>query len=113
MPPAPVKGEAIAISKATVQRVVDNKQQAPVSLVQQVRGAVDANLNAIRSMVEQHLYDALGLPPRLLESIDVVSRPDGDSSYSFNYHDPEAPFASDVFAEIDKQGKLIRVFTTK
>lgn len=113
MPPAPVKGEAIPISKATVQRVVDNKQQAPVSLVQQVRGAVDANLNAIRLMVEQHLYDALGLPPRLLESIDVVSRPDGDSCYSFNYHNPEAPFASDVFAEVDKQGKLKRVFTTK
>jgi hypothetical protein len=113
MPPAPVKGEAIPIAKAEVKCVVDNKQQVPVSLVQQVRGAVDANLNAIRSMVEQHLYDALGLPPRLLESIDVVSRPGGDSSYSFNYHDPEAPFAADVFAEVDKQGKLKRVFTTK
>ena len=92
---------------------MDNKQQAPISLVEQVRGAVDANLNAIRSLVEQHLYDALGLPPRLLESIDVVCRPGSDSSYSFNYHDPEAPFAADVFAEVDKQGKLKRVFTTK
>jgi hypothetical protein len=113
MPPAPVKGEAIPICKATVLRVVDNKELASASLVQQARGAVDANLHAIRSMVEQHLYNALGLPPRLLESIDVVSRGVGDSAYSFNYHDPEAPFAADVFAEVDKQGKLKRVFTTK
>jgi hypothetical protein len=113
MPPAPVKGEAIPICKATVQRVVDNNEQTSASLVQQARDAVDANLNAIRSMVEQHLYNALGLPPRLLESIDVVSRGVGDSAYSFNYHDPEAPFAADVFAEVDKQGKLKRVFTTK
>ena len=116
MPPAPVKGEAAPIRKAVVQRVM-NKGDEQQSLVQQVRGAVDANLAAIRQMVEQNLYKALGLPPRMLDSIDQVSRPTAtgsyDESYSFNYHDPDSPFSADVYAEVDKQGRLKRVYTTK
>lgn len=115
MPPAPVKGESLPIRKATVQRLLDNKQQ-PQSLLDQVRGAVDANLEAIRQTVEQHLYQALGLPPRLLDSIDQVVRladSGMEEGYSFNYHDPDSPFAADVFAEVDKQGRLKRVYTTK
>jgi hypothetical protein len=116
MPPAPVKGEAAPIRKAVVQRIM-NKGDEQQSLVQQVRGAVDANLAAIRQMVEQNLYNALGLPPRMLESIDQVSRPTANGSYSegysFNYHNPDSPFAADVYAEVDKQGHLKRVYTTK
>ena len=115
MPPAPVKGESLPIRKATVQRLLDNKQQ-PQSLLDQVRGAVDANLEAIRQTVEQHLYQALGLPPRLLDSIDQVVRladSGMEEGYSFNYHDPDSPFAADIFAEVDKQGRLKRVYTTK
>ena len=115
MPPAPVKGDTTPIRKARVQRVMSKSGPGvgQQSLVEQVRGAVDANLNAIRSMVEQHLYNALGLPPRLLDSIDVIDRQDGETYYSFNYHDPEAVYSADTFAEVDKTGALKRIYTTK
>ena len=121
MPPAPVKGEVAPIRKAIVQRIVTKaNEQQPVGLAQQVRNAVDANLAAIRQMVEQNLYNALGLPPRMLDSIDLVTRPStlpsegtGEAFYSFNYHNPDSPFAADVYAEVDKQGHLKRVYTTK
>jgi len=53
----------------------------------------------------------------MLDSIDQVSRLTAtgsyDESYSFNYHDPDSLFGADVYAEVDKQGHLKRVYTTK
>ncbi len=116
MPPAPVKGNGQAVRKTLLQRVMQ-KDTGNQSLVDQVRGYVDNNLNAIRSMVEQHLYRQLGLDPQTLHSIDRFSRPtiDGNyaTGYSFNYHDPTRPFAADTYVEVDAEGNTKRVYTTK
>lgn len=116
MPPAPIKGESKLLQKTLRQRVMQ-KETGSQSLVEQVRGYVDDNLNAIRNMVEQHLYQQLGLEPQTLDSIDQYSRPtiDGnyDMGYTFNYHDPSRAFGADTFVEVDAQGKTKRIYTTK
>ncbi len=116
MPPAPVKGEGLAVRKTLIQRVMQ-KETGELSLVDRVRDYVDDNLNAIRSMVEQHLYRQLGLDPQTLDSIDQFSRPSIDGNYttgySFNYHNPSRPYAADTFVEVDAAGNTKRVYTTK
>ncbi len=116
MPPAPIKGEGTPLRKTLRQRVMQ-KDGGSQSLVDQIRGYVDDNLNAIRQMVEQHLYQQLGLNPQLLDSIDQFSRPtiDGNyqTGYSFNYHDPRRAFAADTFVEVDAKGKPQRIYTIK
>ena len=116
MPPAPIKADKTPVKKTMRQRLMQ-KDMGSQSLVDQIRGYVDENLNAIRTMVEQHLYQQLGLNPQTLDSIDQFSRPtiDGnyDMGYSFNYHDPNRSFAADTFVEVDAQGKTKRIYTTK
>lgn len=116
IPPAPVKGCGVPVRKTLTQRIM-TKDARSQSLLDQVRGYVDNNLAAIRQMVEQHLYNALGLPPRQLESIDQYSRPQDDGSYevgySFNYHNPDKQFAADTFVEVSPQGQVKRIYTTK
>lgn len=116
IPPAPVKGCGQPVRKTLTQRIMSKDAQSQ-SLLEQVRGYVDNNLAAIRQMVEQHLYNALGLPPRLLESIDQYSRPQADGSYevgySFNYHDPDKRYAADTYAEVSATGQVKRIYTTK
>lgn len=116
MPPAPVKGDGTPLMKTLRQRVMQ-KSNGSQSLLEQVRGYVDDNLNAIRSMVEQHLYQQLGLNPQHLDSIDQFSRPTIDGNYelgyTFNYHNPQRTFGADNFVEVDSKGKVKRIYTTK
>ncbi len=116
MPPAPVKGDGAAVKKTLRQRVMQ-KDRSSQSLVDQIRDYVGNNLSAIRNMVEQHLYQQLGLDPQTLDSIDQYSRPtiDGnyDTGYSFCYHDPNRAFAADTFVEVDTKGRTKRIYTTK
>ena len=116
MPPAAVKADGMPLRKTMRQRLL-KKDMNSQSLIDQIRGYVDDNLNAIRTMVEQHLYRQLGLNPQTLDSIDQFSRPTIDGNYemgySFNYHDPNRQFAADTFVEVDAQGKTKRIYTTK
>ena len=115
IPPAPVKAEPLVITKTKKQTVFQKRESE--SLLDQIRGYVDANLEAIRKMVETHLYNQLGLPPRQLESIDQFSRPTIDGNYElgymFNYSDSDAVFASKTYVEVSMEGKLKRVYRTK
>lgn len=116
MPPAPIKADGSPLKKTIRQRLLQ-KDKSNQSLIDQIRGYVDENLNAIRNMVEQHLYQQLGLKPEMLDSIDQVSRPtiDGnyETGYSFNYHDASRQYGADTFVEVDVQGKTKRIYTTK
>lgn len=116
MPPAPIKADGSPLKKTMRQRLLQ-KDKSNQSLIDQIRGYVDENLNAIRNMVEQHLYQQLGLKPETLDSIDQVSRPtiDGnyETGYSFNYHDANRQYGADTFVEVDAQGKTKRIYTTK
>lgn len=116
MPPAAVKADGMPLRKTMRQRLMQ-KDMNSQSLIDQIRGYVDDNLNAIRTMVEQHLYRQLGLNPQTLDSIDQFSRPTIDGNYemgySFNYHDPNRQYGADTFVEVDTQGKTKRIYTTK
>ena len=116
MPPAPIKADGSPLKKTMRQRLLQ-KDKSNQSLIDQIRGYVDENLNAIRNMVEQHLYQQLGLKPEMLDSIDQVSRPtiDGnyETGYSFNYHDASRQYGADTFVEVDAHGKTKRIYTTK
>ena len=116
MPPAAVKADGMPLRKTMCQRLL-KKDMNSQSLIDQIRGYVDDNLNAIRTMVEQHLYRQLGLNPQTLDSIDQFSRPTIDGNYemgySFNYHDPNRQYGADTFVEVDTHGKTKRIYTTK
>lgn len=116
MPPAAVKADGMPLRKTMRQRLL-KKDVNSQSLIDQIRGYVDDNLNAIRTMVEQHLYRQLGLNPQTLNSIDQFSRPTIDGNYemgySFNYHDPNRQYGADTFVEVDAKGKTKRIYTTK
>lgn len=116
MPPAAVKADGMPLKKTMRQRLL-KKDMNSQSLIDQIRGYVDDNLNAIRTMVEQHLYRQLGLNPQTLDSIDQFSRPTIDGNYemgySFNYHDPNRQYGADTFVEVDAKGKTKRIYTTK
>ena len=116
MPPAAVKADGMPLRKTMRQRLMQ-KDMNSQSLIDQIRGYVDDNLNAIRTMVEQHLYRQLGLNPQTLDSIDQFSRPTIDGNYemgySFNYHDPNRQYGADTFVEVDAKGKTKRIYTTK
>ena len=92
------------------------EKSAKGSMLSEIRGVVDGNLAAMRTIVERNVYDQLGIPPRLLSSIDRISRPavNGEvTTYSYNYHNPDSVFAADIFVEVDDKGRTKRIYTTK
>lgn len=115
IPAGEVKSVRIPIRKTMTQRVM--QKSAGKSILEQAMGYVDNNLSAIRGMTEQYVYQALGLPPAYLDSIDALSRPAGngnyETGYSFNYVDPYAYFSREKHVETDAQGRIKRVYTTK
>ena len=116
MPPAPVKAIPQPFRKTKTQRLLDRRQTKD-SLLGQIRGRIDANFEAMHSIVERNLYSQLGLEPRWLESVDEYYRPNVngafDMGYSYNYHNPEVPFAADTYVEIDIEGNIKKIITTK
>ncbi len=110
-----VKSVPMPIRKTLTHRVMEKDRSK--SLLEQVRGYVDDNLTAIRSMTEQYVYQALGLPPAYLESIDMLSRPLGDGNYetgySFNYYDPNEVFSPEKRVETDSAGRIKRLYSYK
>lgn len=115
IPAGEVKSMPLPVRKTLTQRVMEKTTDK--SILDQVRGYVDANLAAIRSFTEQYVYSALGLPPQCLDSIDALSRPLGDGTYetgySFNYIDPHDAFSPSKMVETDGNGRVRRVYSTK
>lgn len=60
-------------------------QGRELSLLDQVRQAVDRNVMQIRQTVDRVLYDRLGVEPRRLETIFSNRFDDGESFYAFTY----------------------------
>lgn len=116
IPPAPIKVEQKTIARTLKNRVYQRSETSE-SLLGQLRGYVDQNLEAMRKMVETYLYNQLGLPPRQLDSIDQFSRPTAsgeyEMGYTYNYHNDEARYAADTHVEVDMNGNARRVYTIK
>lgn len=93
------------------------KEDMNSSLLNQIKESVDANISAIHNLVQQHLYDVLGLEPRWLSYVDKFSIPKGDGTieegYSYAYEDMSKAYARKSWVEIDNQGNIKRVIKTK
>jgi hypothetical protein len=111
------QNKQMPIRMKRTQRVITCKEQASSSLLDQVRSSVDGNLAAIHQTVQQHLYEQLGLEPRWLSHVDSFSIPNGDGTseegYSYAYEDMSKAFVRKSWVEVDKRGKVKRVFETK
>lgn len=115
IPAGEVKSAHMPVRKTLTQRLM--RKSSGKSLLEEVTGYVDGNLAAIRAMTDRYVYQALGLPPECLESIDALSRPIGDGSYetgySFSYADPYDAFSPSKIVETGSDGRIKRVYYTK
>ena len=115
IPPVPVKSAKMRLRKAHKERLMEKRDKG--SMLSEIRGVVDGNLAAMRAIVERNVYDQYGIPPRLLTSIDRISRPTINgattTTYSYCYHNPDSVFASDIYVEVDEKGRTKRIYTTK
>ncbi len=103
------------IKMKRLQRILTKDSEK--SLLEEVRGLVDANLAAIHQKVQQHLYDALGLEPRWLDHVDAFEISDskglGQKGYCYTYVDKSKPYIQKSMVEIDQKGTITKIFKTK
>ena len=108
------------VSKNAVQRVCESKcvydssdENRPKSVYEQVRQAVYNNLMKIRKVIDQELYEKLGVEPRSLSHIFHNRFADGKEFYSFDYTEQKENRTDLRCAITDKNGKIITVISTK
>ena len=116
LPVLPQNKRMAPIQKKRLQRVLVKDDQKQ-SLLDEVRGQVDANLSAIHVQVQQHLYDAFGLEPRWLDHVDSFEISDNkgfsQKGYCYTYVDKSKPFAPKSMVEVTTKGAVTKVFRTK
>ena len=103
--------------KRTTRVLTKEELHSGKSLLEQVRGLVDANLAAIHTVIEKNLYSALGLEPRWLDHVDKYTIPRRDGSmeegYIYSYNDLNKSFGGITIVEVDLNGNITRKTTTK
>lgn len=106
--------DCIPIRMKRIQRV---SGAGSSSLLEDIRGAVNANLDAMHTAIANDLYAQLGLEPRMLHHIDAYSIPNGDGSiekgFMYAYVNENRAFANKTWVEVNESGKLKRIFKTK
>jgi hypothetical protein len=117
LPILPQANKKMPIRRKLTERVFTNDKAASSSLLDQVRGLVDRNIDAIHQTVQKYLYEQLGLEPRWLTHVDGFSIPNGDGSYevgyNYAYDDKSKDFGRKSWVETDTSGNVKRVITTK
>lgn len=84
------------------------------SILEQVRGAVNANIHQIHEMIGQHLYANYGIKPRPVEEILKIKYNNGQEELKFNYDltsERKTPTRFVVTTSTD--GKIKSVYTTR
>ena len=114
--PETAKASAPIRMKRTQCLITKQQLQESKSLLDQLRSCVDDNLRAIHGMVQQYLYQQLGLDPRWLDEVDVFTMPDGNGNYDMGYiynYDDCNKFGNKTMVEVDRQGQITRKITFK
>lgn len=101
--PVRMKRSTCLISKSQLQ--------SSKSLIDQLRGCVDNNLQIIHGIVQQNLYQLLGLDPRWLDQVDAFTIGE-ESGYAYHY-DADNKYGRKSLIEIDHQGQVMRIVTFK
>ena len=85
-------------------------------MLDQLRSCVDDNLKAIHGMVQQQLYNQLGLDPRWLDEVDeyAIANDLGgvDNGYVYCY-DLDNKYGRKSLVEVSKEGNITRKVTFK
>lgn len=110
------KAVKMRIEKPERKVVMQKEESSTGGLLAEIRGLVDANLRTIRTVVEQNVYQQLGILPRDLTSIEsYTEKREGKSlsGYYFNYDQSQGPVKTKTIAKTDANGKLIDAIHTK
>lgn len=99
-----------------LQRIT-TKDTSSNSLLSDIRGAVNANLDAMHTAIADNLYAQLGLEPRTLHHIDAYTIPNADGTidkgFMYAYMNEDRAFANKTWVEVNENGQLKRVINTK
>ena len=84
------------------------------SILEQVRGAVDANIQQIHATIGQYLYTNYGIKPRPVEEILKIKYNNGQEELIFNYDlTSEKKIPTRWVVTTSTDGKIKRVYSTK
>lgn len=116
LPVLPQASKNIPVRMKRLQRIM-TKNNSSSSLLADIRGAVNANLDAIHSAIANDLYAQLGLEPRMIDHIDAYAIPNGDGTvekgFMYAYVNENRAFANKTWVEVSESGQLRRVIKTK
>lgn len=93
----------------------NDKQDTPVSILQQVRNAVNANIAQMHDIIGKHLYKAYGIEPRPADSIFKIKYANGNEEYNFKYEvsDKNAQIPQYISVTTTSAGNIKEINTSK
>ncbi|WP_320913825.1 C25 family cysteine peptidase [Butyricimonas paravirosa] len=96
----------------TIEKIKTEKGNG--SILEQVRGAVNANIQQIHATIGQHLYASYGIKPRPVEEILKIKYSNGQEEMKFNYDlTSERQIPTRFVVTTSSDGKIKSVYTTR
>lgn len=101
------------IAKSPIFSKDQKRQTDTYSILEQIRGTVDRNLQSIRNQVQTRLYEYWGLNPSDLKSIDKFSSSSFRDGYRFEYVSKGSVVDTKSWAFADNKGNIVDVIHLK
>ncbi|WP_270547516.1 zinc-ribbon domain-containing protein [Butyricimonas paravirosa] len=96
----------------TIEKIKTEKGNG--SILEQVRGAVNANIQQIHATIGQHLYANYGIKPRPMEEVLKIKYSNGQEEMKFNYDlTSERQIPTRFVVTTSSDGKIKSVYTTR
>ena len=96
----------------TIEKIKTQKENG--SILEQVRGAVNANIQQIHATIGQHLYASYGIKPRPMEEVLKIKYSNGQEEMKFNYDlTSERQIPTRFVVTTSSDGKIKSVYTTR
>lgn len=96
----------------TIEKIKTEKENG--SILEQVRGAVNANIQQIHATIGQHLYANYGIKPRPVEEVLKIKYSNGQEEMKFNYDlTSERQIPTRFVVTTSSDGKIKSVYTTR
>ena len=112
----PISKPFTKMKRTTVMKY-DNKSGEKMSLIDEIRSCVDANLRLIHEAITKNLYEKLGLEPRQLYSVEKFETTNAkgqrERGYLYNYGVEHGPIKSKIRVRLDELGNITSALQTK
>ena len=96
----------------TIEKIKTEKENG--SILEQVRGAVNANIQQIHATIGQHLYASYGIKPRPMEEVLKIKYSNGQEEMKFNYDlTSERQIPARFVVTTSSDVKIKSVYTTR